>query len=148
MKWYKGTLLTYFPFFFNLVEKYFLIVKKMASSVYETDNCSAYTFISIQIKFIFIRMVLHLDSFWNRSTRELGNGPIQIAPQQLYVKYREVILGNLIHLRTVFSCKPVQDMARFVCVKLMVKLRKLMLNVIGGRRFDFMWKSVLFTSHL
>ena len=28
----------------------------------------------MQIKIIFIRMVLHLDSLWNRGTRELGNG--------------------------------------------------------------------------
>ena len=28
----------------------------------------------MQIKVIFIRMVSHLDSLWNRGTRELGNG--------------------------------------------------------------------------
>ena len=28
----------------------------------------------MQIKVIFIRMVLHLDSLWNRGTRDLGNG--------------------------------------------------------------------------
>ena len=32
--------------------------------------------------------------------------------------YSEFILGNFIHLSTMFSCKPVQDIARFVCVKL------------------------------
>ena len=35
---------------------------------------SACSFIFMQIKVIFIRMVSHLDSLWNRSTRELGNG--------------------------------------------------------------------------
>jgi len=35
---------------------------------------SAYRFIFMQIKVIFISMVLHLDSFWNRGTRELRNG--------------------------------------------------------------------------
>ena len=35
---------------------------------------SACSFIFIQIKVIFIRMVSHLDSLWNRGTRELGNG--------------------------------------------------------------------------
>ena len=35
---------------------------------------SARSFIFMQIKVIFIRMVSHLDSLWNRGTRELGNG--------------------------------------------------------------------------
>ena len=34
---------------------------------------SACRFIAIQIKVIFIRMVSHLDSLWNRGTREIGN---------------------------------------------------------------------------
>ena len=34
---------------------------------------SACSFISMQIKVIFMRMVSHLDSLWNRGTRELGN---------------------------------------------------------------------------
>ena len=38
-----------------------------------SSSCS---FILMQIKLIFIRMVSHLDSFWNRGTRELGNGLI------------------------------------------------------------------------
>ena len=35
---------------------------------------SACSFIFMQIRVIFIRMVSHLDSLWNRGTRELGNG--------------------------------------------------------------------------
>ena len=35
---------------------------------------SACSFIFMQIKVIFIRMVLHLDSLRDRDTRELGNG--------------------------------------------------------------------------
>ena len=35
---------------------------------------SACRFILMQIKVIFIRMVSHLDSLWNRGTRALGNG--------------------------------------------------------------------------
>ena len=35
---------------------------------------SACRFIFMQIKVIFIRMVSHLDSLWNRGTRELGIG--------------------------------------------------------------------------
>ena len=34
----------------------------------------ACSFIFMQIKVIFIRKVSHLDSLWNRGTRELGNG--------------------------------------------------------------------------
>ena len=35
---------------------------------------SACSFFFMQIKVIFIRMVLHLDSLWNRGTRPIGNG--------------------------------------------------------------------------
>ena len=35
---------------------------------------SACSFIFMQIKVIFIRMVSHLDSLWNRGLRELGDG--------------------------------------------------------------------------
>ena len=35
---------------------------------------SACSFFFMQIKVIFIRMVSHIDSVWNRGTRELGNG--------------------------------------------------------------------------
>ena len=35
---------------------------------------SACSFIFMQIKIIFITMVSHLDSLWNRGARELGNG--------------------------------------------------------------------------
>ena len=32
----------------------------------------------LHTEFIFIRMVSHLDSFWNRGTRELGNGLLNV----------------------------------------------------------------------
>ena len=35
---------------------------------------SACSFIFMQIKVIFLRMISHLDSLWNRGPRELGNG--------------------------------------------------------------------------
>ena len=38
----------------------------------------ACSFIFMQIKVIFIRMVSHLDSFWNRGARELGNGLLKL----------------------------------------------------------------------
>ena len=41
---------------------------------FHMNMSSACSFIFMQIKVIFIRMVSHLDSFWNRGTRELGNG--------------------------------------------------------------------------
>ena len=37
----------------------------------------------MQIKVIFIRMVLHLDSLGNRGTRELGNGLFIIIGEYL-----------------------------------------------------------------
>ena len=48
-----------------------------SESKYETFHMkmsSARSFIFMQIEVIFIRMVSHLDSLWNRGTRELGNG--------------------------------------------------------------------------
>ena len=58
---------------------------------------SACSFIFMQIKIIFIRMVLHLDSFWNRGTRELGNGYFlcyfkMVAPRALV--FRSLVKGN------------------------------------------------------
>ena len=41
---------------------------------FQIKMSSACSFIFMQIKVIFIRMVSHLDSLWNRGTRELGNG--------------------------------------------------------------------------
>ena len=35
---------------------------------------SARSFFFMQIKFVFMRMVSHLDLLWNKGTRELGNG--------------------------------------------------------------------------
>ena len=40
---------------------------------------SACSFIFIQIKVIFIRMVSHLEWLWNRGTRKLGNGLFRSA---------------------------------------------------------------------
>ena len=46
---------------------------------------SARSFIFMQIEVIFIRMVSHLDSLWNRGTRELGNGLFKrYRPYQTY----------------------------------------------------------------
>ena len=42
--------------------------------IFHMKMSSACSFIFMQIKVIFMRMVSHLDSLWNRSTRELGNG--------------------------------------------------------------------------
>ena len=45
-----------------------------------SSTCS---FIFMQIKVIFIIMVSHLDSLWNRGTRELGNGLFKSASRLL-----------------------------------------------------------------
>ena len=37
------------------------------------SSACSFIFMQIMIKIIFIRMVSHLDSLWNRGTRELGN---------------------------------------------------------------------------
>ena len=48
----------------------------------------AYSSIFMQIKVIFIRMISHLDSLWNRGTRELGNGLLETVMQ-----IRDVVEG-------------------------------------------------------
>ena len=62
-------------------------------SLWETIHmkmCSAYWFIFMQIKLIFIWRVLHEYSFWNRGTRLLGNGLFCSLPLELLVIHRSV----------------------------------------------------------
>ena len=46
----------------------------MRNLSYESEFCMQFHFHANQSHFEFIRMVLHLDSLWNRGTGELGNG--------------------------------------------------------------------------
>ena len=48
--------------------------------IFHMKMSSACSFIFMQIKVIFIRMVSHLDSLWNRGTRELGNDLLYSCP--------------------------------------------------------------------
>ena len=47
---------------------------------------SACSFIFMQIKVIFIRKVLHLDSLWNRGTRELWNGLLKKKKKKTFYR--------------------------------------------------------------
>ena len=47
---------------------------------------SACSFIFMQIKVIFIRMVSHLDSLWNRGTRELGSDLLTLMRRNVIKK--------------------------------------------------------------
>ena len=47
---------------------------------------SACSFIFMQIKVIFIRMVSHFDSLWNRGTRELENGLLLLIWKAFQIK--------------------------------------------------------------
>ena len=51
-----------------------LFQNKAKCETFHMKMSSACSFIFMQIKVIFIRMVWHFDSLWNRGTRELGNG--------------------------------------------------------------------------
>ena len=51
-----------------------LFQNKSKCETFHLKMSSACSFIFMQIKVIFIRMLLHLDSVWNRGPRELGNG--------------------------------------------------------------------------
>ena len=61
---------------------------------------SACSFIFMQIKLIFIRMVSHLDSLWNRGTREVGNGLLPSLQASLLV-------WSVLHVEFWASCAPV-----------------------------------------
>ena len=51
-----------------------LFQKESKCETFHMKMSSECSFIFMQIKVIFIRMVLHLDSLWSRGTRELGYG--------------------------------------------------------------------------
>ena len=51
-----------------------LFQSKSKCKTFHMKMSSTRSFFFMQIKVIFIRMVSHLDSPWNRGTRELGNG--------------------------------------------------------------------------
>ena len=51
-----------------------LVQNESKCETFHMEMSSAYSSIFMQIKVIFIRMISHLDSLWNRGTRELGNG--------------------------------------------------------------------------
>ena len=62
---------------------------------------SACSFIFMQIQTIFIRMVSHLDSPWNRGIRELGNGLLStnLVKHLLLVFFFAEMLYNNFHQR-------------------------------------------------
>ena len=61
---------------------------------------STYRFIFMQIKVIFIRIVSHVDSFWNRGTGQLGIGVFSIPCRQIPVpqEARAVLWDQCIRL--------------------------------------------------
>ena len=48
----------------------------------------------MQNKLIFIRMVSHLDSLWNRGTRELGNGLLPIGFRAFSTDSRDLLYSQ------------------------------------------------------
>ena len=59
---------------------------------------SACSFILMQSKVIFIRMVSHLDSLWNRGTRELGNGLSKSCKSSKAMSTLKIIELNFVKL--------------------------------------------------
>ena len=51
-----------------------LFENESTCETFHMKTSSACSFVFMQTKVIFVRMVSHLDSLWNRGTRELGNG--------------------------------------------------------------------------
>ena len=71
---------SFWGYFFNSCNRPFpssqvpLFQNESICETFHMKMSSACSFIFMQIKVIFIRMVSHLDSLWNGGTRELGNG--------------------------------------------------------------------------
>ena len=61
---------------------------------------SACSFIFMQIKVIFLRKVSHLDSLWNRDTRELGNGLLYTASHILRSSNRNLLVKLYFNLNS------------------------------------------------
>ena len=80
------------PFQSSLVP---LLQNESTCETFHMKMSSACSFIFMQIKVIFIRMVSHLDSLWNRGARELGNGLFSL-PQYLYMKQKHCIIQKCI----------------------------------------------------
>ena len=50
----------------------------------------------MQIKVIFIGIIVHFDSLWNRGKRELGNGLLQSVTQEnIYTLYLLFDTGSI-----------------------------------------------------
>ena len=58
---------------------------------------SACSFIFMQIKVVFIRIVSHLDSLWNRGTRELGNGLLYVMFHHLVSLALKSPIGEVVN---------------------------------------------------
>ena len=72
------------PFLSSLVP---LFQNESKCETFHMKMSSACSFILMQIKVIFITTVSHLDSFWNRGTRELGNGLLPFFFPQRITSY-------------------------------------------------------------
>ena len=56
----------------------------LSFKTFHSKTSSACNFIFMPVKVIFMRIFSHLDSLWNRGTRELGNGIFQIELKTVY----------------------------------------------------------------
>ena len=56
------------------------------------SSACSFIFMQIMIKIIFIRMVSHLDSLWNRGTRKLGNSQLiwKFVPPTRYSRANQI----------------------------------------------------------
>ena len=72
MWWYVNTVMAMNRLFPSFLAP--LFQNETKCETFHMKMSSACSFIFMRIKVIFKRMVLHLDSPWNRGIRELGNG--------------------------------------------------------------------------
>ena len=80
---------------------------KSKCETFHMKMSSACSFIFMQIKAIFIGMISHLDSLWNRGTRELENGlAIENCSGRIRIcSVRVLALGNALNKRTITGFK-------------------------------------------
>ena len=78
-----------------------LFQSESKSETFHMKMSSARSFFFMQINVIFIRMVSHLDSPWNRGIRELGNGLLStnLVKHLLLVFFFADLLYNNFHQR-------------------------------------------------
>ena len=120
-----------------------LFQSKSKCETFHMKMSSTHRFFFMQIKVIFIRMVSHLDSLWNRGTRELGNGLLQFPQMWLVYKLLYSALINLQNCNRTVGCnRTVTRAYHFRCSPQNPPITKLIIITIVTNTRDWLCKIV------